>query len=125
MKVLVIDDDSQIRLMLREVLVWAGYEVFEAENGREGLLQQRRHPVDLVITDLIMPEQEGLETIAALKTHLRFQPDTRFGKFAARPHAHRVSEPVFHIFWMRAAAHRFTMRVENERGDVRQIMRDH
>ena len=67
MKVLVIDDDSQIRLMLREVLVWAGYEVFEAENGREGLLQQRRHPVDLVITDLIMPEQEGLETIAALK----------------------------------------------------------
>lgn len=67
MKILVIDDDPQIRQMLREVLVWAGYDVFEAENGREGLLQQRRHLADLVITDLIMPEQEGLETIAVLK----------------------------------------------------------
>ncbi|NLZ16794.1 MAG: response regulator [Desulfobulbaceae bacterium] len=67
MKVLVIDDDAQIRLMLREVLGWAGYEVLEAENGRKGQLAQRQHRADLVITDLIMPEQEGLETIAALK----------------------------------------------------------
>ncbi len=67
MKILVIDDDSQIRLVLREMLSWGGYEVLEAENGREGLLLQRQYRADLVITDLIMPEQEGLETIAALK----------------------------------------------------------
>ncbi len=67
MKILVIDDDSQIRLMLRLMLVWAGYEVVEAENGREGLLRQQEHQADLVITDLIMPEQEGLETIAILR----------------------------------------------------------
>ncbi|NQS70799.1 MAG: response regulator [Desulfobulbaceae bacterium] len=68
MKILVIDDDAQIRLMLREMLAWEGYDVLEAANGREGLLVQRQQAADLVITDLIMPEQEGLETITFLKS---------------------------------------------------------
>lgn len=67
MKILIIDDDAQIRLMLRLMLSWAGYEVVEAANGREGLLLQQEHRADLVITDLIMPEQEGLETISILR----------------------------------------------------------
>lgn len=67
MKILVIDDDDQMRVLLRQVMEWSGYEVVEAENGRRGMQQQRKHAADLVITDLIMPEQEGLETISGLK----------------------------------------------------------
>ena len=67
MKILVIDDDEQMRVLLREVMEWAGHEVVEAADGREGARLQRQHGADLVITDLIMPEQEGLETITALR----------------------------------------------------------
>jgi DNA-binding response OmpR family regulator len=67
MRILVIDDDDQMRTLLRQVMEWAGYEVVEAGDGREGMQKQRKQPADLVITDLIMPEQEGLETITSLK----------------------------------------------------------
>ena len=67
MRILIIDDDDQIRILLRQVMEWAGHEVIEAADGREGMLQQRKQQADLVITDLIMPEQEGLETITLLK----------------------------------------------------------
>ena len=74
MRILVIDDDDQMRVLLRQVMEWAGFEVTEAEDGREGMQQQRRQPADLVITDLIMPEQEGMETIRLLKKEF---PQTR------------------------------------------------
>lgn len=67
MRVLVIDDDEQMRTLLRQVMEWSGYTVTDAENGRKGMQKQREQPADLVITDLIMPEQEGLETISKLK----------------------------------------------------------
>ena len=67
MRILVIDDDQQIRILLRQVMELAGYEVVEAGDGREGLLKLRKLGADLVITDLIMPEQEGLETITSMK----------------------------------------------------------
>jgi len=67
MRILIIDDDEQIRILLRQVMEWAGHEVIEAADGREGMHQQRMQEADLVITDLIMPEQEGLETITLLK----------------------------------------------------------
>jgi len=67
MRILVIDDDDQMRTLLRQVMEWTGYEVVEAGDGREGMHKHRKQPVDLVITDLIMPEQEGLETISALR----------------------------------------------------------
>ena len=67
MRILVIDDDHQMRILLRQVMEWAGYEVIEAGDGREGLHKLRKIGADLVITDLIMPEQEGLETIALIK----------------------------------------------------------
>nr|WP_321464543.1 response regulator [uncultured Desulfobulbus sp.] len=74
MRILVIDDDDQMRVLLRQVMEWAGYEVMEAEDGREGMQKQRKQPADLVITDLIMPEQEGLETIGLLRKEF---PGTR------------------------------------------------
>lgn len=67
MRVLIVDDDEQIRALLQEVMAWAGFDVAVAENGRVAMRLQGQQPADLVITDLIMPEQEGLETITSLK----------------------------------------------------------
>jgi DNA-binding response OmpR family regulator len=67
MRILIIDDDEQIRIILQQLMEWAGFEVMAAENGRIAMDLQRKEPADLVITDLIMPEQEGLETISTLK----------------------------------------------------------
>lgn len=66
-KILIIDDDAGVRFTLRKLLSRAGYDVLEAPDGRKGMkLFHDDHP-DLVITDIIMPEQEGIETIIALK----------------------------------------------------------
>lgn len=65
--ILIIDDEPQIRLMLRIMLESEGYTVTEAADGAEGLKSYREKPADLVITDLLMPHKEGLETITALK----------------------------------------------------------
>ena len=66
-RILVIDDDSDTRAMLEQTLKPAGYEVILAADGREGVERYRASPVDLVITDLYMPNQEGLETIGELR----------------------------------------------------------
>jgi CheY-like chemotaxis protein len=66
-RVLIIDDDEQLRALLHEILDRAGFEVLEAVNGVEGLNLYRACPVDLVITDLLMPEMEGVETIVQLR----------------------------------------------------------
>ena len=52
--------------MLKEALASAGHEVFLAANGKEGLRLHHDSPADLIITDLFMPDQEGLETIVTL-----------------------------------------------------------
>lgn len=67
MRVLIIDDDEQIRVLLEQMMHWAGFDVMVAENGKVAMQLQSANPADLVITDLIMPEQEGLETISRLK----------------------------------------------------------
>ncbi len=65
--ILVVDDEAGIRGLLRDLLKTAGYEVLEAEDGRQAMTQVETHHVDLMITDLIMPEQEGIETIGLLR----------------------------------------------------------
>jgi DNA-binding response OmpR family regulator len=66
-RILVIDDKVLIRHMLRQTLERAGYEVVTAHNGHAGLQHYRYMPTELVITDLEMPEQDGLETIRVLQ----------------------------------------------------------
>lgn len=66
-KILIIDDEDPIRKMLRKVLEKNGYEVMDACNGSQGIKLFKEHGPDIVITDLIMPEKEGLETIRELK----------------------------------------------------------
>ncbi|BCL60887.1 transcriptional regulator [Desulfomarina profundi] len=63
MKILIIDDDEIIRELFRMWLERAGYEVYDAADGREGMAIQEKTPVDMLICDLIMPVQEGIETI--------------------------------------------------------------
>jgi len=64
--ILVIDDEEIIRVLLRSALEAAGYEVTEAANGREGLDLYRKRPTDLVITDILMPELNGLDMLMEL-----------------------------------------------------------
>ena len=66
-KILVIDDEFEVRKMLRKMLEKAGYEVTEARNGAVGINEYRKDPADVVITDIIMPDKEGMETIRELK----------------------------------------------------------
>lgn len=67
MKVLVIDDDQDMRAILRELLENFGYEVVEAENGEIGLRVFDQKQPDVVITDIVMPDREGLSTIMELR----------------------------------------------------------
>jgi two-component system response regulator (stage 0 sporulation protein F) len=64
--ILIIDDEEIIRALLRSVLEAAGYEVTEAANGRIGLELYRQNPRDLVITDILMPELNGLDMLLEL-----------------------------------------------------------
>jgi len=66
-RILVADDEAGVRAFLRRVLEDGGYEVIEAADGKQTLRQALAGRVDLVITDLVMPEQEGIETIQALR----------------------------------------------------------
>ncbi|HKI48383.1 MAG TPA: response regulator [Desulfobacteria bacterium] len=65
--ILVIDDDENIRLLLRAILEPEGYQVVEAPDGDKGVKAYQKNPTDLVITDLIMPGKEGIETIRDLR----------------------------------------------------------
>ena len=73
-RILVADDDEAGRLMLAEALLDAGHEVLEARNGREALEVQNVQNADLLLTDLLMPEQEGLETIREFRKGIRVCP---------------------------------------------------
>ena len=65
--ILIIDDEPQIRSMLKLMLERDGYEVAEAPDGVEGIRIYRQNPADLIITDLIMPNKDGIGVIIDLK----------------------------------------------------------
>jgi DNA-binding response OmpR family regulator len=66
-KILVLDDEPSILIMIKKMLERAGHEVDTALNGKEGLEKFKKNKPDLLITDIIMPEKEGLETIFELR----------------------------------------------------------
>lgn len=66
--ILVVDDEEQVRQLIRTTFEEAGYRVSEAGNGKEALEQYRRAPTDLVVTDILMPDQDGLECISILRS---------------------------------------------------------
>jgi len=73
-RVLVIDDDADTRLTIEWLLKSEGFEVFTAADGAEGLARLRERPADLVITDLFMPEKDGVETIMELRSRYPATP---------------------------------------------------
>ena len=66
-RILLIDDDELLRGVLAKSLAHAGHTVIQAADGQQGVELARATAVDLVITDLIMPVQEGVETIMTLR----------------------------------------------------------
>ena len=61
--ILLVEDDDEVRKFLRLSLLKMGHTVAEARNGKEAIARQLREPAELLLTDVIMPEKEGLETI--------------------------------------------------------------
>ena len=66
-RILLIDDDNDLRTILSQALAHAGHTVIEAHNGKEGLDLFRIAQVDLVITDILMPEKAGFEVLVKLR----------------------------------------------------------
>jgi len=66
-RILLIEDDNEVRAMLRLTLIHFGHTVIEARNGKEGLELFKHANADLVITDIVMPEKEGLEVLIGLR----------------------------------------------------------
>ena len=73
-KILLIDDDEQVRLTIRTMLERIGHDVVEAPDGAVGVEMFRESPADLVITDIVMPQKGGITTIYELR---RDYPDLR------------------------------------------------
>lgn len=65
--ILIIDDEYQMRDTLRQKLERSGHKVMEAPDGKVGIELQKKTPFDLIITDIIMPKKEGIETIRILR----------------------------------------------------------
>ncbi len=73
-KILIVDDEAPIRLLIAQVLAARGYDVKTAENGAEAIQMANHEVFHLIMTDLIMPGQDGIETILALRAK---HPKTR------------------------------------------------
>jgi PleD family two-component response regulator len=67
-KVLIVDDGATQRSVYRQILNEGGYDVIEAKNGKDGLDKARLEKPDVIISDISMPEMDGLEMIRRLKT---------------------------------------------------------
>ncbi len=66
-RILVVDDEPEVLLLLTDILESVGHEVIRATNGEEGLREFHKGNVDLIVTDIIMPDKEGLESIMDYK----------------------------------------------------------
>jgi DNA-binding NtrC family response regulator len=66
-RILIIDDEAQIRELLGQMLTREGYDVAYARDGKEGMNACREQSIDLIITDIIMPEKDGIEMILELR----------------------------------------------------------
>jgi len=77
-RILVIDDEDIIREMLKDILEPEGHQIVEAENGLQGVEKYDPEDIDMVITDIMMPEKDGFETIEELRQK---KPDVKIIAF--------------------------------------------
>jgi DNA-binding response OmpR family regulator len=66
-RVLVIDDDSDLRELIQALLQNEGFDVLSAADGREAFELQKTRPADVVVTDIFMPDKDGIETIFEMR----------------------------------------------------------
>ena len=102
-RVLIIDDEASDRLLVSEIARGMGCEVVEVEDGVEGLRKFREFLFDLVITDIVMPNADGLEVIASLR---ELSADVRII-------AHTASDPGDEKGWLELAKERGATAVLN------------
>jgi CheY-like chemotaxis protein len=107
--ILLVDDDAQVRKMLKITLEREGYSITEAGDGTQAVQAYDADCIDLVITDIVMPEKEGIETIMELKA---INPQV---KIIAISGGGRIS-PEDYLKWARrfGVAHTFTKPVGRE-----------
>lgn len=72
--ILVVDDDEMMRAFIKELLLINNFKVTEADNGKTGLKEFSDNTPDLVITDIIMPEMEGISFIRELRLYNKAIP---------------------------------------------------
>ncbi|NQV56918.1 MAG: response regulator [Rhodospirillales bacterium] len=68
-RILVIDDEEIVRFTVEAILSDRGHDVVLAKNGNEGIALHNETPFDMIVTDLVMPEKEGIETIRDLRAN--------------------------------------------------------
>ena len=93
-RILVIDDSAEMREMLEQTLRTVGYDVILASDGKEGVRLHRGNAASLVITDLFMPNQEGMETIAEFRKDF---PEVPIIAICGRPGAFHVLRLAKHL----------------------------
>jgi DNA-binding response OmpR family regulator len=94
-KILVIDDDTIMNDMVVQLLSGAGYEAEGAHDGRAGLNLLETKSFDLIVTDIIMPEKEGLETIVAIRKKSKTIPIIAIsggGKLGPKQYLHMAQQ---------------------------------
>ena len=107
-RILLVDDNETFRASVRAMLEHAGYEVVEAGDGREALHKYSERPVDLIVTDMVMPGMNGMETMLEL---WRDFPQARFIAMSGSAHAFNTE---FNLDCARefGALHTFTKPIE-------------
>ncbi len=77
--ILIVDDDSMVRKMLVNVFQKEDYSTFEASDGKSALRIYRDENIDVILTDIVMPDMEGIETIRELR---KINPDAKIIAFS-------------------------------------------
>lgn len=108
--ILLVDDNETFRTSIRTMLEHAGYDVDEAGDGREALHKYSERPADLIVTDMVMPGMNGMETMLEV---WRDYPQARFIAVSGSPHAFNTE---FNLECARefGALHTFTKPIERE-----------
>ena len=113
-RILIVDDDKLVRGTLRAAMQRAGYDVIEARHGGEAARLMRDPSIDLLVTDLIMPEHDGLETIIQTRKQRPDLPiiamsgggqtkNLEFLRYAKQFGANRVLSKPFPISWLESS----------------------
>ena len=89
-RVLIIDDESEVRSLLSRTLTQAGYDVVTVASGDEGTRACRQNSFDMIVIDMVMPEKDGLETMMEIR---RSSPKARFIAMSGAPRA-RIMDPL-------------------------------